>query len=89
MAIRSARISSVTALWALSLVTELVMLAWHALNCSAMSLVSFVWKDSNSDLVTVLVLPMLELLLRGLLAVVTPPSGSGGNSSVDSGSKTN
>lgn len=79
MASLSARISSAK-VWLLPPVMELARLA--------RSLLNLVWKDSNSDLVTVLVLlPMLELSLRGLAALTA--AGSGGNSSVDSGSKTN
>ena len=67
-------------------VTELAML-WQAFKLSAKSLLSLVWNSWNSDLVTVLVLPILELSLRGLLDVGTVVA-SAGKSVVDSGSKT-
>jgi hypothetical protein len=71
----------------LLLVTKLAKL-WHAFKLSVKSLLSLVWNSCNFDFVTVLVLlPTLELSFRGLVAVVAP-GGSGGNSLVDSGSKT-
>jgi hypothetical protein len=83
MARRSACISSI-ALGRLLSATELVML-WQAFRLAAMSLLSLVWKASRSALVTALTLPSLEASVRRLATAV----GSGGNASVDSGSKTN